>query len=118
MDTARFLKYVWLFYNIMHERVKEQHTLWQDLPGKSTRLNYIYSLFHQWISNNHYTVLEIQFRFVKCTTVTRIYKNFEQLFIPSKRYGTITGVDVNKPLQKVFKPVYTVHTYSNCMIHQ
>ena len=28
-----------------------------------------------------YTVLEIQFRFVKCTIVTRIHKNFEQLFI-------------------------------------
>ena len=27
MDTARFLKYVWPFYNIMHERVKP---LWNE----------------------------------------------------------------------------------------
>ena len=27
MNTAKFLKYVWPFYNIMHERVKENGTL-------------------------------------------------------------------------------------------
>ena len=27
VNTARFLKYVWPFYNIMHERVKENGTL-------------------------------------------------------------------------------------------
>ena len=27
MNTARFLKYVWPFYNIMHERVKEKGNL-------------------------------------------------------------------------------------------
>ena len=25
MNTARFLKYVWLFFNIMHESVKKQN---------------------------------------------------------------------------------------------
>ena len=45
--------------------------LWQHLLRKNNRLNYIYSLFHkQWISNNHYTVLEIQFRSVKYTAAT------------------------------------------------
>ena len=33
-------------------------------------------------SQIEYTVLEVQFRSVKCTIVTRIRKNFEQLFIP------------------------------------
>ena len=27
-------------------------------------------------------------------------------------------IDVNKPLQKVFKRVHIVYTYSNCMIHR
>ena len=31
-----------------------------------------------------YTDLEIQFRSVKCVVVTRLRKNFEQLFIPSQ----------------------------------
>ena len=34
------------------------------------------------IPNDEYTVLEIQFRSVKYTAVTRIRKNFEQLLIP------------------------------------
>ena len=29
-----------------------------------------------------YTVLEFQLRSVKCTVVTRLHKNFKQLFIP------------------------------------
>ena len=32
----------------------------------------------------HNTVLEIQFRSVKCTVVTIIRRNFEQLFIPAQ----------------------------------
>ena len=29
-----------------------------------------------------YTVIEFQLRSVKCTVVTRLHKNFKQLFIP------------------------------------
>ena len=36
----------------------------------------------------YYKNLEIQFRSIKCTVVTRLRKKFEQLFIPSK---TIQG---------------------------
>ena len=35
MSTARFLKYVWLFYNIMHERVKRKYA-----NSASVSLNY------------------------------------------------------------------------------
>ena len=30
----------------------------------------------------------------------------------------LQGVDVNNPLQTVFRHVYTVYNYSNCMINQ
>ena len=36
VNTARFLKYVWPFYNIMHERVNE---LWQGSPAICSCLN-------------------------------------------------------------------------------
>ena len=38
----------------------------------------------QIICKIQYTDLEIQFQSVKCTVVTRLCKNFEQLFIPSQ----------------------------------
>ena len=64
-----------------------------------------------------YTVLEIHFRSLKYMVVTRIRKHFEQPSIPIQ---AIQGdsVDVNNPLQTVFKRVYTVYTYSNYMINQ
>ena len=41
-------------------------------------------------------------------------------FNPSDTANTtpLQCVDVNNPLEKVFKRVYTVYTYSNCMINQ
>ena len=60
-----------------------------------------------------YTVLEFQFRSVKCTVVTKISSNFPLL---SKRQ--LQCSDVNNSLQKVFKRVYTIYTYSNCTINQ
>ena len=51
-----------------------------------------------------HTVLEIQFRSVKSqiTAVTKIRKNFEQLFIPMPAMQAIT-VQKSWPLQKVVK---------------
>ena len=50
-------------------------------------------------------------------------QKFEQLSIPIQVIqgdysGRLQCVDVNNPLQTVFKRVYTVYTYSNCMINQ
>ena len=40
VNTARFLKYVWPFYNIIHERVKEQsHSEYKIKKGKETPQN-------------------------------------------------------------------------------
>ena len=40
VNTARFLKYVWPFYNIIHERVKEQsHSEHKIKKGKETPQN-------------------------------------------------------------------------------
>ena len=56
-----------------------------------------------------YTVLEIQFQSVKCTIVTKIPKNFEELLISGQTIkGGLQCIDGNKPLEKVFKRVYTV----------
>ena len=45
--------------------------------------------------------------------------NLEQLFIPVQgTQGALHCVDLKNPLQKVFKHVYTVYTYSNCSINQ
>ena len=66
-----------------------------------------------------YTVLEIQLRPVKHTVVTRTRKDFEQLLIHMQVIQRrLQCVDVNNPLQTVFKQVYTVYNYSNYMINQ
>ena len=45
--------------------------------------------------------------------------NLEQLFIPVQgTQGALHCVDLKNPLQKVFKHVYTVYTYSNFSINQ
>ena len=56
-----------------------------------------------------YTVLEIQFRFVKYTVVDRLHKNFEQLFISIqaiqrdyKEIKVLTCTDHFKKLSNVF----------------
>ena len=66
------------------------------------------------------TVLEFQFRSVKYMVVTRLHKNFEQLSIPIQAIQGNYSVpsDVNKPLQNIFKRVYTICTYSNGKINQ
>ena len=69
--------------------------------------------------SNQYTVLEFHFRSVKCTVVTRLRKNSSNFSFLFKRYKPITVcVDVNNPLQKVFKRVYTVYTYWNPTINK
>ena len=55
----------------------------------------------------------------KCLALTRIRKNFDNFSFISKQ-SAIQGacsVDVNKPLQKVLKRVYTVYAYLNCMMY-
>ena len=50
-------------------------------------------------------------------------QKFEQLFIPIKAISPsdtkrLQCIDVNNPLQTVFKRVNTVYTFSNCMINR
>ena len=55
----------------------------------------------------------------KCLALTRYAKissNFAFIFKQSAIQGSCS-VDVNKPLQKVLKRVYTVYTYLNCMMY-
>ena len=66
---------------------------------------------------SEYTVLEFQFQPVKCTVVTKLQKNSEQLFFPIQAIQGDQCVDVNYPLQKVFKRVYTLYNYSNQSIN-
>ena len=71
------------------------------------------------LTKNKHTVLEIQFRSVQCTTATRIRKSFEQLFISIQAAQGDYGEQLlTNHFKKVFKPIYTVYTYSICMIHQ
>ena len=65
-------------------------------------------------------VLQIQFWSVKCMFITRLRKNFEQLFSPiqAMQGDKLQFVHINNSLQKVFKHVYNVHPYSNCTINQ
>ena len=78
----------------------------------------IYSKPRQREQNNdvdwsvQYTVLEFQFRSVKSAVVTKLCKDFEQLFIP------ITVCRCKQLLRKVLKHIYTVNTYSNRTINQ
>ena len=51
-----------------------------------------------------YTLSEIHFWSVKCTTVT-LRKNLEQHSIPFKWCRRLQWVDENKPLQKAFKRI-------------
>ena len=52
-------------------------------------------------------VLETQFRSVKYTTVSRIRRNFDQLFILRQvmQASAVQWIDKNKPLQKVFERI-------------
>ena len=62
-----------------------------------------------------YTVLEIRFWYVKCTTVT-VMSKISSISIPSQQAMQATVmVYENKPLQKLLNVFSTTCTYSNCI---
>ena len=62
--------------------------------------------------DKQYTVLEFQFRSVKCTVVTRSPKNFEQLFIPIQvMQGRSQCADLNNHFKK-FSNVFILYSYT------
>ena len=66
-----------------------------------------------------YTVLEFQFRSVKYTVVTRLRKNFEQLFIPIQAIHGDYSVWSEQPTSQSFQTcLYYAYTYSNYRINQ
>ena len=56
---------------ILFDILKHKSGVWRTLTTSENNINW------------EYTDLEIHFRSVKCVVVTRLRKNFEELFIPS-----------------------------------
>ena len=72
-----------------------------------------------------YTFFDLQFWCLKYMVIIKIRKNlslsaFYHSYPSGKRQTgfPLQGVDVNNSLQTVFRHVYTVYNYSNCMINQ
>ena len=65
-----------------------------------------------------YTVLEIQFRSVKHTTVLRIRKNLETFHSYPSDNKARTVCWCKQPTSNSFQTLQTVYTYSNCTTDQ
>ena len=102
-----------LFWHKNAEGILRISNFYQQCLYKNSGKDFIKTL----TSGSEYTVLEFQFQPVKCTVVTKLQKNSEQLFFPIQAIQGDQCVDVNNPLQKVFKRVYTLYNYSNQSIN-
>ena len=102
-----------LFWHKNAEGILRISNFYQQCLYKNSGKDFIKTL----TSGSEYTVLEFQFQSVKCTVVTKLQKNSEQLFFPIQAIQGDQCVDVNNPLQKVFKRVYTLYNYSNQLIN-
>ena len=76
--------------------------------------------FFLFVLRFEYTVLDIQTRSLKYTTVSRIREHCEQLFILIKAMQAITVIRWKQTTSKSFETCSILYTdiYSNCIVYQ
>ena len=95
-------------------RLRETHNALQLLVFFFLWLCQPYPKYRQILSKT-YTILQMEFRFLNCTAVIKIRKNFSNFTFLPKQYKAITLCWSKQNTSNNFQTLQAVYTYSNCM---